>query len=46
MNHLPGRIKQTTQQVAEVGWGVAVAVAVVSVVTWIERKMSPSAPTN
>jgi hypothetical protein len=31
-------------RIAEVGWGVAVAVTVVSMVTWIERKFSPSAP--
>ena len=31
-------------RVGEVGWGVAVAVTTVWVVTWIERKISPSAP--
>ena len=33
-------------RVAEVGWGVAVAVTVVWVVTWIESKISPSGPTS
>ncbi len=31
-------------RVGEVGWGVAVAVTTVWVVTWIERKISPSGP--
>jgi uncharacterized membrane protein YgaE (UPF0421/DUF939 family) len=33
-------------RIAEVGWGVAVALAIVWIVTWAERKIGPQAPVS